>query len=118
MSEPGSSDWEVISSSTLVSGAPPALQADLVSMPGAILGRIFSFLPRQHPEEWTQIGHYDYVFCGQSCPCCRFVEGEAVGTCTICEQGIVLRDVCLAGRTALYCLVQDPRIPPASLGLS
>lgn len=33
---------------------------------------------------WTNDDHYG--FCGQSCPCCRYEVGDAIGACLTCKE--------------------------------
>lgn len=42
-----------------------------------------------HPVGWTKKNHYSelgWMWCGQSCPCCRTQRGDKLGGCPICEK--------------------------------
>ena len=42
----------------------------------------------KHPEGWNYITHYMSIGgqCGQSCPCCRSLVGDHLGSCPICNN--------------------------------
>ncbi len=42
-----------------------------------------------HPVGWTKKNHYSdlgWMWCGQSCPCCRTRCGDILGGCQICVR--------------------------------
>ena len=42
-----------------------------------------------HPVGWTKKNHYSelgWMWCGQSCPCCRTQCGDKLGGCPICAK--------------------------------
>ena len=46
-----------------------------------------SKIPTCHPVGWTEKNHYSelgWMWCGQSCPCCRARAGDTLGACPIC----------------------------------
>ena len=51
------------------------------------------------PPAWTCQNHFGE--CGQSCVCCRFEFGEAVGYCEACQTLWVLKATCCEVRLAL-----------------
>ena len=36
----------------------------------------------KHPNSWNKDTHYGQ--CGQSCPCCRTIVGDKLGSCLVC----------------------------------
>lgn len=49
-------------------------------------------MPQKHPKGWNSKTHYMSIGgqCGQSCPCCRSLVGDTLGSCPICNQ---LKDI-------------------------
>ena len=62
--------------------------------------------------KWTKKNHYG--LCGQSCPCCRYQNGEVFGYCGVCKYS----DILVSSHTILVNLILDANSIHTDGGLS
>ena len=68
-------------------------------------------MAEKHPKGWDFKTHYMSIGgqCGQSCPCCRSLVGDKLGSCPICN--LVKNVSCKRKRNTEETSFKRPKLP-------